>query len=157
MSKNKHNQLTGSEIDRSDDRIAITNELFTPLEVCNEMIAQIPELVLKNPNSKFLDNSAGAGNFLLALQTKLQEYHSLQHINDHMLYAVELMEDNHQELCKRLGVSTSHEHFVCKDTIGYDHSFGELMLLESELGKVKEPLHYSPQLNKEASQARLPL
>ena len=72
MSKNKHNQLTGSEIDRSDDRIAITNELFTPLEVCNEMIAQIPELVLKNPNSKFLDNSACAGNFLLALQTKLQ-------------------------------------------------------------------------------------
>jgi len=130
MSKNRHNELTGSTIERTDDRIAVTNELFTPLEVCNEMISQIPESALKDPNSTFLDNSAGAGNFLLALQTRLQEYHSLQHINDNMLYAVELMEDNHAEMCGKLGVSTTHPHFVCTDALSYDYSFGKPIGIE---------------------------
>ena len=117
MSKNNHNLSSGSTIERSDERIDLTGEVFTPMEVCEAMVNEIPESVLKNPKSTFLDNSAGAGNFMVALQTKLQEYHSLQHINDNMLYAVELMEDNHAEMCKKLGVSTSHPHFVCADAL----------------------------------------
>ena len=62
---------------------------------------------------------------MLALQRRLQKYHSLQHINDNMLYCVELMEDNHAELCNRLGVSTTHPHFVCADAIEYQYDFGE--------------------------------
>ena len=124
MSKNNHNLTSGSTIERSDERIDLTGEVFTPMEVCVAMVNDIPESVLKNPNSTFLDNSAGAGNFMVALQTKLQEYHSLQHINNNMLYAVELMEDNHTEMCNKLGVSTSHPHFVCADALEYDYSFG---------------------------------
>ena len=30
MAKNKHNQETGSSIERSDERIAETQEVFTP-------------------------------------------------------------------------------------------------------------------------------
>jgi hypothetical protein len=47
-----------------------------------------------------------------------------------MLYAVEMMEDNHKELCSRLGVSTDHSHYVCADALEYDYSFGELIGIE---------------------------
>lgn len=135
MSKNNHNLSSGSTIERSDERIDLTGEVFTPMEVCEAMVNNIPESVLKNPKSTFLDNSAGAGNFMVALQTKLQEYHSLQHINDNMLYAVELMEDNHAEMCKKLGVSTSHPHFVCADALEYDYSFGNPIGVELFYGE----------------------
>ena len=123
--KNQHNSTTGSDIERTDDRIDETGEVFTPAELCAEMVSEISENLLKDPNSTFLDNSAGSGNFLLALQTELLKYHDLTHINDNMLYAVELMEDNHAEMCKRLGVSVDHPHFVCHDGLTYDYSFGQ--------------------------------
>ena len=135
MSKNNHNLTSGSTIERSDERIDLTGEVFTPMEVCVAMVNDIPESVLKNPNSTFLDNSAGAGNFMVALQTKLKEYHSLQHINNNMLYAVELMEDNHTEMCNKLGVSTSHPHFVCADALEYDYSFGNPIGVELFYGE----------------------
>jgi|TARA_B100000035_G_scaffold65997_1_gene53810 hypothetical protein len=130
MPKNTHNEMVGSEIVRSDDRIDQTGEVFTPAELCASMVSEIPESVLKNPKSTFLDNSAGSGNFLLALQTELSKYHDLTHINDNMLFAVEFMEDNHAELCKRIGVSVDHPHYVCADATNYDYSFGEPVGLE---------------------------
>lgn len=129
--KNKHNSNVGSTIERTNERINSTGEVFTPQKLCEEMVNELPESILKNPKSKFLDNSAGSGNFLLALQKKLQEHHSLQYINDNMLYAVELMEDNHKELCERVGVSTTHPHFVCTNALEYDYSFGESVGLEA--------------------------
>jgi len=130
MPKNSHNEMVGSEIVRSDDRIDQTGEVFTPMELCASMVSEIPESILKNPKSTFLDNSAGSGNFLLALQTELSKYHDLTHINDNMLFAVEFMEDNHAELCKRIGVSVDHPHYVCADATNYDYSFGEPVGLE---------------------------
>tara|TARA_B100001059_G_C17827599_1_gene582386 strand:- start:63 stop:470 length:408 start_codon:yes stop_codon:yes gene_type:complete len=133
MAKNTHNENVGSEVVRSDDRIKETGEVFTPQELCAEMVSEIPQSVLQNENSTFLDNSAGSGNFMLALQTELSKYHSLTHINDNMLYAVELMPDNHAELCNRLGVSVNHPHFVCANALEYDYSFGNLNPLENLL------------------------
>ena len=123
--KNSHNLNVGSNIDRSNKRIDSTGEVFTPMELCTEMVNEIPEHILKDSNSTFLDNSAGSGNFIIALQIKLREYHSLEHINNNMLYAVELMEDNHKEMCERVGVPTDHPHYVCYDALTYDYSFGE--------------------------------
>ena len=123
--KNKHNKLAGSKIERSDDRIDITAEVFTPLEVCNKMVNEIPEDILKNPESTFVDPSAGNGNFIISLRDKLIEYHSEEHVLDNMLYAIELMEDNHKEMCDRLGVTVDHPHYVCHDALTYDYGFGE--------------------------------
>ena len=125
MNKNKHNIVVGSEIERTDERIDQTGEVFTPIELCIEMVNEIPLDVIQNPQSKFLDNSAGNGNFMTALLNKLTEYHSREHVLNHMLYAVELMEDNHKEMCERLGVDTTHSHYVCHDALTYDYSFGE--------------------------------
>ena len=130
MNKNKHNITVGSEIERTDERIDDTGEVFTPIELCIEMVNEIPLYIIQNPQSKFLDNSAGNGNFMIALLNKLTEYHNREHVLNHMLYAVELMEDNHKEMCERLGVDITHSHYVCHDALTYDYSFGEPMGVE---------------------------
>jgi len=129
--KNNHNKNTGSNIERSDLRIDATGEVFTPLELCSNCVNRIPEGELKNPNSTFLDPSAGNGNFIIALRDKLKEYHSEEHILNNMLYAIELMPDNHAEMCDRLGISTTHPHFVCEDALEYDYSFGSPIGVEA--------------------------
>ena len=70
MKRNDHNKSVGSAIERSDDRINATSEVFTPMDVCVRMIDEIPDDIKKNPNSTFLDNSAGSGNFLVTLKNK---------------------------------------------------------------------------------------
>tara|TARA_X000000950_G_scaffold220334_1_gene265338 strand:- start:54 stop:458 length:405 start_codon:yes stop_codon:yes gene_type:complete len=132
MSKhNIHNKAVGSSIERSKERIYDTGEVFTPMELCCHMVSKIPLEKRKDPNSIFMDNTAGNGNFMVALRDELIKYHSLSHINDNMLYAVELMPDNHAEMCKRVGVSTTHPHFVCANALEYDYSFGESVGLEA--------------------------
>lgn len=156
--KNKHNEIVGSEIERSNERIEQTGEVFTSIELCAEMVSEIPESILQNDKNTFLDNSAGSGNFLLALQTELLKYHSLSHINENMLYGVELMEDNHAEMCSRLGVSIDHPHFVCADALEYDYSFGNLVGLEDQLGKIAQKQKFTPPaVNNDPSEAQLPL
>ena len=129
--KNVHNSTVGSSIERTDERIDSTGEVFTPTELCASMVSEIPESILKNPKSTFIDNSAGCGNFMVALQTELLKYHDLTHINDNMLFAVELMEDNHAEMCNKLGVSVDHPHYVCANALEYNYSFGEPVGLEA--------------------------
>ncbi len=131
MSKNKHNEHVGSSISRTDERIDETGEVFTPAKLCEEMVSEIPLSVLQNDKSTFIDNSAGAGAFMLALQSELRKYHSLQHVNDNMLYAVELMPDNHAEMCDKLGVSTDHPHYVCADALTYRYGFGKPLGVEN--------------------------
>ena len=128
--KNLHNLNIGSIIERSDERIDETGEVFTPESFIEVMIQNIPEEDFRNPNFIFLDSSAGSGNILLTLKKKLSNYHSEEHILNHMLYAVELMEDNHKEMCDRLGVSVTHPHYVCADALTYDYSFGEPVGIE---------------------------
>ncbi len=129
--KNKHNKSIGSSIERSDERLKVSGEFFTPLSLCSKIVNDIPLDILKNPESKFLDSSAGNGSFLLALTIILKEYHSQEHILNNMLYAIELMKDNHKELCERLGVPVDHKHYVCHDALTYDYSFGEPIGLEA--------------------------
>ena len=68
---------------------------------------------------------------MVALRDRLKEYHSEEHILNNMLYAVELMEDNHKEICDRLGVEADHPHYICHDAITYDCSFGKPIGLEA--------------------------
>lgn len=123
MSKNKHNKLAGSEVERSDKRVDTTGEVFTPQWLVEEMIDAYPEESFKDSSSTFLDNSAGSGNFLVELKKRLLKYHTEEHILNHMLYAVEFMEDNHKELCDRLGVSYDHPHYVHADALTYHYNF----------------------------------
>jgi ubiquinone/menaquinone biosynthesis C-methylase UbiE len=113
----------GSDLERSQDRIDNTGDVFTPPELVDDMLAEIPEEKLKDPNSKFLDLCAGSGNFSVKLKEILCQYHDEQHVLDNMIYAVEFMEDNHKELCQRLGVDVTHPHYVKADALTYHYRF----------------------------------
>jgi hypothetical protein len=110
---------------RGEDRVKQTAEVFTPIDLCVKMIKQIPEDILKNPDSTFLDNSCGDGNFLVALVKVLSKYHDRDYVVNRMIYGVDLMPDNITEVKRRLGVPENHPHFVCHDGLTYDYSFGE--------------------------------
>jgi hypothetical protein len=117
MPKNKHNKTVGSKVERSDDRIKETGEVFTPMELCYQMVDDIDPKMMQSPESTFLDNSAGSGNFLAALLDRLVNKfkHDKQYVLDNMLYCIEFMDDNHTEICERLGVPKDHPHYVCGD------------------------------------------
>jgi hypothetical protein len=127
LSKNSHNKEHGSKLERSNERIKQTQEVFTPPALIRKMIDDLPEKVLKDPESSFIDNCAGDGNFLVELFKVLTKYHPEEHVLNNMLYAVELMEDNHKELCRRLGVPTDHHHYVCANALEYHYRFDGTM------------------------------
>ena len=108
---------------RTKDRIKATGEVFTPPELVEQMLDEIPLEKYTNPTSTFLDNSFGEGAFLLALKRRLCRYHEEEHVLNHMLFGVELMPDNHWVTCERLGVSAQHPHFVCADALSYHYRF----------------------------------
>jgi len=78
-------------------------EVFTPMTLVNEMLDTLPEKVWKNPNLKWLDPSAGMGNFPIAVYMRLMEglksvieddEKRRKHILENMLYMVELDKTN---------------------------------------------------------------
>ena len=113
---------------RGKARVKKTAEVFTPMDLCLEMVREIPEEKLKNPDTTYLDNSAGDGNFLAALYEVLtKEYgHDGTHVLNHQLYGVELMPDNVSTIRDRLNIlpgTPAWDHIVCADALTYDYSF----------------------------------
>jgi hypothetical protein len=111
---------------RGRARVKQTAEVFTPMDLCLRMVREIPEDKLKNPDAKFLDNSCGDGNFLVALLKVLSGYHSKEHVLNNMIYGVDLMPDNVAEAKRRLGLTDDMPgwyHVVCADGLTYDYEF----------------------------------
>ncbi len=113
---------------RGEKRVKITGEIFTPMELCYDMVHQIGAEILEDPTSTYLDNSCGDGNFLAALYEVLtKEYgHDGTHVLNHQLYGVDLMPDNIDTVRDRLGVvpgTPAYDHIVCADALTYDYSF----------------------------------
>lgn len=111
---------------RGRARVKQTAEVFTPMDLCLRMVREIPEEKLKNPDAKFLDNSCGDGNFLVALLKVLSGYHSKEHVLNNMIYGVDLMPDNVAEAKRRLGLTDGMpgwHHVVCADGLTYDYEF----------------------------------
>jgi hypothetical protein len=78
-------------------------EVFTPMTLVNEMLDTLPKEVWKNKNLKWLEPSAGMGNFAVAVYMRLMdslksvitdEEERRKHILENMLYMVELDKNN---------------------------------------------------------------
>ena len=125
MSSNTVQQEILKAKKRGAKRVKQTGEVFTPMDLCKEMIFSIPKRKLRDSSTTYLDNSCGDGNFLVALYDVLtEEYgHDGKHVLAHQLYGVDLMPDNIAEAKLRLGVADDHPHFVCADALTYDYSF----------------------------------
>jgi ubiquinone/menaquinone biosynthesis C-methylase UbiE len=111
---------------RGRERVKQTAEVFTPMDLCLKMVREVPDEKLRNPDAKFLDNSCGDGNFLVALLKVLSNYHDPQHVLNNMIYGVDLMPDNVAEAKRRLGLTPEMpgwHHVVCADGLTYDYEF----------------------------------
>ena len=112
--------------ERGKDRVKKTAEVFTPMDLCLSMVKDIPEGMLRNPESTFLDNSCGDGNFLVTLLRVLTKYHDRDHVLNNMIYGVDLMPDNIARAKERLGLAPDQpgwHHVVCADGLAYDYKF----------------------------------
>ena len=112
-----------------------TAEDFTPEFLVNEMLDKLPADVWSDPKKTFLDNSAGNGNFLVAiLRRKLAAGHPpLQALST--IYGVELMPDNVEEMKDRLLIELPsltpeeskqarkiiNHNIVCHDALTWDY------------------------------------
>ena len=111
---------------RGEKRVKLTGEVFTPIDLCLRMVNEIPTATLRNPESTFLDNSCGDGNFLVALAKVLSKFHDRDHVLNNMIYGVDLMPDNVATAKQRLGLTddmVGWGHIVCADGLTYDYSF----------------------------------
>jgi len=76
----------------------------TPILCFKEMIKDIDEDILKDPNKKYLDCAAGTGTSLMVLYYKLIKYHSHEHIINNQLYACDINIICCKVLTKKLGL-----------------------------------------------------
>lgn len=93
-------------IDRSDDRIKQTGEVFTPPELVEEILNKLPTDVWQKDKT-FLDNSCGDGNFLVAVVEHKIKHGSTVKQALSTTYGIDIMHDNviaaRERLIKKYG------------------------------------------------------
>ena len=53
-----------SGVQRDTMRVKETQEVFTPTEMVQSLLDQLPQELFTDPNQKYIDNSCGDGQFL---------------------------------------------------------------------------------------------
>lgn len=133
------------EVVRSKERVKETGEVFTPIELVDEILSKIPIEVWQDKTKTFVDNSCGDGNFLVRVLDWKIEHGSTVEEALSTIYGVDIMPDN-IEVCKErllsladsydksiFGMAKAKEKYghivdkniVCADALTYNYSFGE--------------------------------
>jgi hypothetical protein len=110
--------------ERRSRRVKETAEVFTPMPLALQMVAEIPREKRVDRSTTMLDPSCGDGNFLVSLLHELSKYHPPNHVLDTMIYGVDLQVDNVARAKQRLGVTPDRpawQHVICADALGYDY------------------------------------
>ena len=132
-----------TEIERTKERVKQTGEVFTPLELVDEILEQLPPEVFTDHSKTFLDNSCGDGNFLVrVIAYKIEAGATIKQALE-TTYGVDLMPDNIAHCKDRLlaladnydteihGIKNVRKKYgsivdnniVCADALLYDYSF----------------------------------
>lgn len=109
-------------------------EVFTPPELVNEILDQLPADIWSDPDKTWLDNSCGEGAFLLEVKRRLMmglanwEPDAIKreaHILNHQIYGVELQTDNWQKCRIKLGLTATGNdgNIVNADGLTYNYTF----------------------------------
>ena len=128
-----------SGIQRSHARVKATGEVFTPTELVQRMLSQIPISKFQDPAKTFLDNSCGDGQFLGEVLIRKMENGSTFEQALGTVYGVDMMQDNvdlcrERLLCGREDLrSIVERNIVCHDALTYDYSFNGTNLNLDEL------------------------
>jgi hypothetical protein len=118
-----------SGVDRSEQRVKATGEVFTPTPLVQELLNKLPNEVFTDPTKTFLDNSCGDGQFLGEVLIRKMENGSSFEQALSTVYGVDLMQDNVNECRRRLlcgRVDLAHivrTNIVCHNALTYDYSF----------------------------------
>lgn len=117
-------------IDRTQERIDQTGEVFTPVELVNQMLDRLPSHLWTDPTKTFLDNSCGDGNFLVEVVRRKIANGSTPTQALQTTYGVELMADN-VKLCRKRLLDIAgdtpehraivHHNIVCHDALTFDY------------------------------------
>jgi type I restriction-modification system DNA methylase subunit len=109
-------------------------EVFTPPELVNEILDQLPTEIWQDPTKTWLDNSCGDGAFLVEVKKRLMEGLAAwqpdpglreRHILENQIYGVELQRDNWEKCRQKLGLSPTGNdgNIVCADGLLYNYTF----------------------------------
>jgi type I restriction-modification system DNA methylase subunit len=109
-------------------------EVFTPVELVNEILDQLPPEVWLDPTKTWLDNSCGAGVFLVEVKRRLMTSLATwepdpvklaAHILDKQIYGVELQRDNWIQCRINLGLTPTGNdgNIVNTDALEYSYTF----------------------------------
>jgi len=95
-------------------------ETPTSFALAKEIVDSI-DVDFTNPTLKFLDPSCGRGTYLLALINKLQNYHSLDHIANNMIYGCDVSSVQSAIAEKAVLLATGFKgNIICQDTLEYN-------------------------------------
>ena len=118
-----------SGVERSQQRVKATGEVFTPTPLVQEMLDKLPPEVFTDPTKTFLDNSCGDGQFLGEVLIRKMENGSTFEQALSTVYGVDLMQDNVDECRKRLLCGREdlrhivEKNIVCADGLKYHYRF----------------------------------
>jgi len=119
-------------IDRDTSRIKKTAEVFTPTNLVNKMLDELPPELFSDPSKKFLDNSCGDGQFLSEILIRKIENNIEFDVALSSIYGIDLMPDN-VDLCRnRLLCNQEHlrhiveSNIVCADSLTYHYKFNNI-------------------------------
>lgn len=121
--------MSGAE--RTQARIKATGEVFTPTDLVQTVLDELPQEMFTDSTKTFLDNSCGDGQFLSeVLIRKIENGISFEEALS-TIYGVDLMQDN-VDLCReRLLCGQEHlrhiveKNIVCHNALTYNYTFGE--------------------------------
>lgn len=116
---------------KSKERVKSLGEVFTPIELVENMLDRLPLELWADPSKTFCDPSCGNGNFLVAvLKRKLKAKHTVRQALS-SVYGVDIMLDNVEECRERLlkvcrmtqnvgARAIVERNIVCHDSLTYD-------------------------------------
>lgn len=128
-----HKHLFGrsymSGIERENNRVKATGEVFTPTHIVEDMLDDMDQTCFSDPEKTFLDPSCGDGQFLASvLYRKLENGVDFETALS-TIYGVDLMQDN-VELCRERLLCgredlrhIAEQNIVCADGLRYHYRF----------------------------------
>jgi hypothetical protein len=132
-----------SGIERDQNRVRATGEVFTPTPLVNNILNDLPKELFTDTTKTFIDPACGDGQFLSeVLIRKLEQGHDFTQALS-TIYGVDLMPDNVKLTQDRL--LCGHEelrhvvekNIVCADGLDYDYLFGESEVFGNGLFEVE--------------------
>lgn len=115
---------------RNKERIKEFGEVFTPLELVNEILDKIPQEELLNPEKTVGDiTGCGNGNFLVEVLRRRMEAGISHKDALKTIYGVDIMQDNIDECKQRLSLGSKdkeiwdilNHNIICADALKKNH------------------------------------